>query len=267
MNQGDRLRAARKEAKLSQEALADRANINRVTVTQIESGSVKTIDGEKLIKICDALSITERWLVFGQADINAKAAGTRLKTYIEEQGIPNESLSKSSSVCLNKIRNAEKGIYKLSESDYQKIAQVLEKPAADIMYGADRRHPLEVEHSESEQHIPSTSTVWPEKPEDISVAFIEDIAERVSKAINVDITEIRKTIAGAVMDHYAEQTTSEAEFHKAAEDMLKSREANLPDDMKLSDIDRKHRLAELIKEMRKHTSRKTGKSHQVRKIA
>jgi transcriptional regulator with XRE-family HTH domain len=68
MKQGDRLRKYRKNKGLSQESLAALCNMSRVTITQIENGNVKSIDGSNLINICNVLNISPQWLTTGKGD-------------------------------------------------------------------------------------------------------------------------------------------------------------------------------------------------------
>ncbi len=65
MTQGDRLRKARKSKGLSQDGLANLSGVGRVTITQIESGKVSSIDGANLLKLAEVLEINPKWLIDG----------------------------------------------------------------------------------------------------------------------------------------------------------------------------------------------------------
>ncbi|EHL2774450.1 helix-turn-helix domain-containing protein [Salmonella enterica subsp. enterica serovar Hvittingfoss] len=60
-NMSDRIRQRRKELKLTQQALAELAGVNRVTVTGWESGEYQP-NGLNILALCDALSCDPSWL-------------------------------------------------------------------------------------------------------------------------------------------------------------------------------------------------------------
>ncbi|MFS7159787.1 S24 family peptidase [Serratia proteamaculans] len=64
MEMNDRIRARRKELKLTQDSLAKRVGVNRVTVTGWESGDYKP-GGENLQALATALSCNPNWLLDG----------------------------------------------------------------------------------------------------------------------------------------------------------------------------------------------------------
>ncbi|MEZ2829064.1 S24 family peptidase [Serratia liquefaciens] len=64
MEMNDRIRSRRKELKLTQDTLAKRIGVNRVTVTGWESGDYKP-GGENLQALATALSCTPNWLLDG----------------------------------------------------------------------------------------------------------------------------------------------------------------------------------------------------------
>ncbi len=72
---GDRLRKARKAANsISQERLAEDVGMSRVTITQIESGQVKTIEGNNLLAVCKRLDIRPEWLLHGNGPMHTNQA-------------------------------------------------------------------------------------------------------------------------------------------------------------------------------------------------
>jgi len=87
MNQGDRLRKARKTKGLSQEALAKAIGISRVTVTQIESGSVKSIDGINLIRLAEELNVSPSWISTGKGEQSIETKYDRSSSDIGKQEI------------------------------------------------------------------------------------------------------------------------------------------------------------------------------------
>ncbi|MDQ9547241.1 helix-turn-helix domain-containing protein, partial [Serratia marcescens] len=64
MEMNDRIRSRRKELKLTQDTLAKRIGVNRVTVTGWESGDYKP-GGENLQALAAALSCNPNWLLEG----------------------------------------------------------------------------------------------------------------------------------------------------------------------------------------------------------
>ena len=66
MTVGDRVREARKEAGLTQAALARAAKVTRSAVSQIESGLIKKLSAENLFPYAKALGVSPLWLMTGQ---------------------------------------------------------------------------------------------------------------------------------------------------------------------------------------------------------
>ncbi|OCJ44103.1 S24 family peptidase [Serratia sp. 14-2641] len=69
MEMNDRIRARRKELKLTQGVLAKLVGVNRVTVTGWESGDYKP-GGENLQALAAALGCSTTWILDGSGDIN-----------------------------------------------------------------------------------------------------------------------------------------------------------------------------------------------------
>ncbi|MFT4271311.1 MAG: S24 family peptidase [Pantoea sp.] len=67
---GERIRQKRKELKLTQQALADKAGVNRVTVTGWEKDDYQP-NGANLQALADALSCDPLWLVSGKGESTA----------------------------------------------------------------------------------------------------------------------------------------------------------------------------------------------------
>lgn len=67
MNMGERIRAKRKELKLTQQALAELAGVNRVTVTGWEKDDYQP-NGANLQALADALKCDPTWLVSGKGE-------------------------------------------------------------------------------------------------------------------------------------------------------------------------------------------------------
>lgn len=63
---GDRIRASRKAAKLTQEQLGAIAGVSGAAVAQWESGDSKTLKPENLFKIARRLGKSAEWLVTGE---------------------------------------------------------------------------------------------------------------------------------------------------------------------------------------------------------
>ena len=61
---GDRMRYARKNMKLTQQAIADEFGIARVSVTQWEN-NITAPDREKIVRLAALLKCTPDWLLSG----------------------------------------------------------------------------------------------------------------------------------------------------------------------------------------------------------
>lgn len=62
----DRLRARREAANIPKGQFARLAKVSAPTVTDWESGKIKKIDGENLVKVCDVLGVSPKWLLTGR---------------------------------------------------------------------------------------------------------------------------------------------------------------------------------------------------------
>jgi transcriptional regulator with XRE-family HTH domain len=71
MNWNRRLQEARINAGLTKSELAKQAKVSAPTVTDWESGEIKKIDGENLLRVCAVLAVSPQWLMFGSADSQA----------------------------------------------------------------------------------------------------------------------------------------------------------------------------------------------------
>jgi len=87
MTQGDRIRKARKKAKLTQEALASETGIGRVTIAQLENNTVKSIDGAKMVRLCSVLNISAEWLLSGKGQMEPAAVAETSANYISRQPV------------------------------------------------------------------------------------------------------------------------------------------------------------------------------------
>lgn len=63
---GDRLAAARKDARMSRPQLAKQCGLTRAAIQQWENGTVKAIRPVNLLRVCEVLGIEVRWLVTGE---------------------------------------------------------------------------------------------------------------------------------------------------------------------------------------------------------
>lgn len=62
---GARMRAARTSRRMSQETLADLANVDQTAISKVERGS-RNFDPSTLGRVADALGVSYRWLVDGE---------------------------------------------------------------------------------------------------------------------------------------------------------------------------------------------------------
>lgn len=68
MNIGERIRARRKELKLTQVQVAKAAGIEQGTLSDIERGRTDAPAGDTLAGLCKALQTTARWIIYGIGD-------------------------------------------------------------------------------------------------------------------------------------------------------------------------------------------------------
>ncbi|MFZ1326871.1 MAG: helix-turn-helix transcriptional regulator [Candidatus Contendobacter sp.] len=67
MTIGQRIKQARlaHQPKITQQQLAAEVGISRPAVTQWETGETKSLEGENLVRVAQALSVTTEWLLYG----------------------------------------------------------------------------------------------------------------------------------------------------------------------------------------------------------
>lgn len=65
-----RLTAARVKRGLNKSELAKGVGVSNPTVTDWESGEIKKLEAENLLKICELLSISSRWLMLGRGGMD-----------------------------------------------------------------------------------------------------------------------------------------------------------------------------------------------------
>lgn len=64
-----RLKSAREEAGLRPTDIAKEVGVSNATVSDWESGEIKKLEGENLLKVCNFLNISPNWLIFGKGDM------------------------------------------------------------------------------------------------------------------------------------------------------------------------------------------------------
>ncbi len=62
----ERVRTARKTARLTQEALAEAIGVSRPAITQWEDGTVKSLDAGNAVRAARILGVDELWLATGE---------------------------------------------------------------------------------------------------------------------------------------------------------------------------------------------------------
>lgn len=70
-NWNQRITQARTDRQMSKADLARRCGVSAPTVTDWESGGIKTLEAGNLLKICDVLRIDPWWLVLGKGNFKA----------------------------------------------------------------------------------------------------------------------------------------------------------------------------------------------------
>jgi transcriptional regulator with XRE-family HTH domain len=61
----DRLREARESAGIPKGQFARLVRVSAPTVTDWEKGNIKKIDGENLVRACDLLGVSPKWIIMG----------------------------------------------------------------------------------------------------------------------------------------------------------------------------------------------------------
>lgn len=65
MKWNDRVKEARVNAGISKSDFAKAVKVSAPTVTDWESGEIKKIDGENLLRAASVLGVTAEWIIFG----------------------------------------------------------------------------------------------------------------------------------------------------------------------------------------------------------
>lgn len=69
---GERIKWARKRAKLTQDQLAAKVGITKSSISGLELGTSKKPSSENLLPLADALGVDPNWLITGKGDPNPK---------------------------------------------------------------------------------------------------------------------------------------------------------------------------------------------------
>lgn len=69
-NWNERLTYARELRGLNKSELAKGVFVSSPTVTDWESGEIKKLEADNLLKICDFLNISAKWLLFGKGEMD-----------------------------------------------------------------------------------------------------------------------------------------------------------------------------------------------------
>jgi transcriptional regulator with XRE-family HTH domain len=64
-----RITIARKAKDWTKSKFANEVGVSNPTVSDWESGEIKKLEGENLLKICEVLQISPRWLQFGEGNM------------------------------------------------------------------------------------------------------------------------------------------------------------------------------------------------------
>lgn len=87
MTMGDRIKALRKENKMTQEELGLRLGINRAAVNKYEKGTVVNIPTDTLLKICSIFDVTPNYLLMGSDASSRKQAMREIRQVLGDEGI------------------------------------------------------------------------------------------------------------------------------------------------------------------------------------
>ncbi|GAB6043277.1 helix-turn-helix transcriptional regulator [Endothiovibrio diazotrophicus] len=71
---GERIRAAREAAGLSQRGLADAVGVSRPTVSMWESGEIRSLSAEHLLRLAERFRRSPEWILYGREGRAAERA-------------------------------------------------------------------------------------------------------------------------------------------------------------------------------------------------
>lgn len=67
-----RITIAREAAGLTKTKFALKVGVSNATVSDWESGIIKKLEAENLLKVCEELNIAPRWLQFGEGEMSGR---------------------------------------------------------------------------------------------------------------------------------------------------------------------------------------------------
>jgi transcriptional regulator with XRE-family HTH domain len=125
--------------------------------------------------------------------------GERLKIARESAKISQSALARATKITPSAISQLELGMTKKpSASNLLPLAKALNVDPNWLITGkGDMRPPMQVKEPAAAYHIP-----WPDAPEQINMALVADIADKVAKSTGVDISLVQREIAAAILEHY-----------------------------------------------------------------
>ncbi|HAF43463.1 MAG TPA: hypothetical protein DCK83_00580 [Gallionellaceae bacterium] len=77
-----RITIARTAANLSKTELAKLVGVSNPTVSDWESGDIKKLEAENLLKLCEVLHVSPRWLQFGEGDMTTGNYDKKIQTVL-----------------------------------------------------------------------------------------------------------------------------------------------------------------------------------------
>lgn len=133
---GDKIRFYRKEQNLTQEELADRADVSIFTLRQYERGARLSPRTDQLIKLAQALNVSVDDLLH-TSDANEEHSneiGEQIRIERERRGISQKNLAEMAGIPVITLQQYERGITKRPRIDQlSKIAQALGLSVDDFL--------------------------------------------------------------------------------------------------------------------------------------
>lgn len=77
-----RITIARNAKGWTKSKLASEVGVSNPTVSDWESGEIKKIEADNLLKICDALQIRPRWLQYGEGSMNEMYSDPKIQSVL-----------------------------------------------------------------------------------------------------------------------------------------------------------------------------------------
>ena len=231
----ERVKEARKASKLSQAQLAKQCNVTRSTISQIESGLIKSPSARLSIKLSQQMSVSLEWLINGKGNMKDPVSELEKDIAFDQaegkSGLaPLRSKYPPTSVVQKRIEDRMKrnnltpddmemltrgavsaitvggwlnGDDEPTDAELRIVAPHLGMPPdyfrTGIAKNSATKEAIDIEELRRAHPMP-----WPQAPDQINIDFLMDVSRRVSEDTGIDADKLSRIIAMAVIDHYTD---------------------------------------------------------------